>query len=61
MEKIQARRAGIGYFVALHVEADPAMTLRDAHLLGHQVKDAILAEIPSVIDVLVHMEPHDAP
>jgi len=59
VEKIQARRAGIGYFVALHVEADPAMTLRDAHLLGHAVKDAIRAEMPSVIDVLVHMEPHD--
>lgn len=58
VEKIQARRAGIGYFVALHVEADPAMTLRDAHLLGHRVKDAIRREIPSVLDVLVHMEPH---
>ncbi len=59
VEKIQARRAGIGYFVALHVEADPAMTLRDAHLLGHAVKDAIRAEMPSVLDVLVHMEPHN--
>ena len=59
VEKIQARRAGIGYFVALHVEADPGMTLRDAHLLGHEVKDAILSDMPSVIDVLVHMEPHD--
>jgi divalent metal cation (Fe/Co/Zn/Cd) transporter len=37
------------------------MPLRDAHLLGHQVKDAIIVALPSVIDVLVHMEPHDAP
>lgn len=59
VEKIQARRAGVGYFVALHVEADPTMTLRAAHLLGHDVKDAILEAVPSVIDVLVHMEPHD--
>lgn len=58
VEKIQARRAGVGYFVTLHVEADPEMTLRDAHLLGHTVKDAIMAELPSVIDVVVHMEPH---
>jgi cation diffusion facilitator family transporter len=60
VEKIQARRAGIGYFVTLHVEADPAMTLQEAHQLGHTVKDAIMAELPSVIDVMVHMEPHAA-
>ncbi|MFW6206083.1 MAG: cation diffusion facilitator family transporter [Gemmatimonadota bacterium] len=58
VEKIQARRVGVGYFVALHVEADPGITLYAAHLLGHQVKDAILDELPSVLDVLVHMEPH---
>ena len=58
VEKVQARRAGVGYFVALHVEADPDMSLHDAHLLGHDVKDAILHELPSVLDVLVHMEPH---
>jgi cation diffusion facilitator family transporter len=61
VEKIQARRAGVGYFVALHVEADPAMTLLDAHRLGHHVKDAILDAMPNVLDVLVHMEPHDLP
>ncbi len=58
VEKVQARRAGIGHFVALHVEADPSMTLEDAHLLGHEVKDAIVEALPSVLDVLVHMEPH---
>lgn len=59
VEKIQARRAGTGYFVALHIEADPSITLAQAHLLGHQVKDAILEALPAVLDVLVHMEPHD--
>lgn len=58
VEKIQARGAGIGFFVTLHVEADPAMALSAAHALGHQVKDAVLVSIPSVIDVVVHMEPH---
>lgn len=58
VEKIQARRAGTGYFVALHIEADPSITLAQAHLLGHEVKDAILEALPAVLDVLVHMEPH---
>lgn len=57
VEKIQARRAGAGYFVTLHIEADPRMTLQAAHLLGHDVKDAVREAVPSVIDVLVHMEP----
>lgn len=60
VEKVQARRAGIGHFVTLHVEADPEMTLRTAHALGHTVKDAVQAELPDVLDVLVHMEPHAA-
>ena len=59
VEKIQARRAGIGYFIAMHVEASPLMTLHDAHILAHQVKDAVVEDLPSVLDVLVHMEPHE--
>ena len=58
VEKIQARRAGIGHFVALHVEADPSITLQEAHRLGHEVKDAIMDALPPVLDVIVHMEPH---
>ena len=61
VEKVQARRAGVGQFVTLHVEADPAMTLRDAHALGHEVKDAVQASLPDILDVLVHMEPHAGP
>lgn len=58
VEKIQARRAGMGYFVTLHVEADPEMALHAAHALGHDVKDAVQAALPDVLDVVVHMEPH---
>lgn len=58
VEKMQARRAGVGYFVTLHVEADPEMSLHAAHALGHDVKDAVQAALPDVLDVVVHMEPH---
>jgi len=61
IEKILARRAGVGYFVALHVEADPAMPLRDAHRLGHDVKDRVIEAVPRVLDALVHMEPEQDP
>jgi cation diffusion facilitator family transporter len=59
VEKIFARKAGIAYFVALHVHADPLMTLHDAHIVSGKVKTAVKKAIPSVKDVLVHMEPTD--
>lgn len=58
LEKMLARRAGVGYWVVLHVEADPQLTLADAHELGHRVKNAIIADVPEVLDAIVHMEPH---
>ena len=33
------------------------MPLRDAHDLGHEVKDRVMAEVPTALDVIVHMEP----
>jgi cation diffusion facilitator family transporter len=58
VEKVQARRAGVGYLVAIHVEADPTMTLRDAHKLGGRVRSSIRRD-RSILDALVHMEPHE--
>ncbi|HLV26588.1 MAG TPA: cation diffusion facilitator family transporter [Gemmatimonadales bacterium] len=57
VETLRVRKAGTVYFVDIHVQADPAMTLQQAHDLSHRVKSAILSEIPSVGGVLVHMEP----
>lgn len=58
VEKLLARRGGVGYFVTLHVQADPEMSLREAHRVGHRCKDAIMRRMPNVLDVFVHMEPH---
>ncbi|MFO0838096.1 MAG: cation diffusion facilitator family transporter [Phycisphaerae bacterium] len=58
VEKILARKSGSHYWVDLHLEVDPAMSVRDAHGVAHQVKDAIRRSLPQVRDVLVHVEPH---
>ena len=60
-EKLAVRRTGMLFRVTIHVQADPTMTLEDAHVLGGKVKSAIRAAIPQVQSVLVHMEPHAAP
>jgi divalent metal cation (Fe/Co/Zn/Cd) transporter len=56
VEKIQARRAGMGYLIAIHVQADPDMPLRDSHILGGRVRSAIRND-PMFLDALIHMEP----
>jgi cation diffusion facilitator family transporter len=58
-EKLRVRKLGVDYFVDLHVQADPTMSLHDAHLLSGKVKGAIRATMPQVAEVLIHMEPFE--
>ena len=60
VEKLAVRRAGRGYWVDIHVQADPGMSLDAAHVVSGKVKGAIRATTPQVLGVLVHMEPHTA-
>jgi divalent metal cation (Fe/Co/Zn/Cd) transporter len=39
------------------VEVDPQMTVVRAHEIAHNVKNKVREEIPTVHDVLVHIEP----
>lgn len=57
IEKTRARKSGIRHWLDMHIEVDPAMTVRDAHIIAGKVKGAVRAAIPSVADVLVHVEP----
>jgi divalent metal cation (Fe/Co/Zn/Cd) transporter len=41
----------------MHVEVNPQMTVERSHQIAHDVKDKIRANVPSVYDVLVHIEP----
>jgi divalent metal cation (Fe/Co/Zn/Cd) transporter len=57
VENLNLRSSGLGFYVDLHVQADPAMSLEDAHEIASRVKYAILDALPNVVNVLVHMEP----
>ncbi|MEO8636780.1 MAG: cation diffusion facilitator family transporter [Gemmatimonadales bacterium] len=59
IEKLKVRKVGLSYYVDLHVQADPALSLRDAHILSGRVKSAIRQHVPLVAGVLIHMEPHE--
>jgi cation diffusion facilitator family transporter len=57
VEKCIVRKVGYQYFVDMHVEVDPQMTVLRSHEIAHDVKDKIREAIPAVSDVLVHIEP----
>lgn len=59
IEKLAVRRSGMFYRITIHVQADAALSLHDAHVLGGKVKRAIRGAMPNVQDVLVHMEPFE--
>jgi cation diffusion facilitator family transporter len=59
VESLKVRKSGLSLFVDIHVEADPEMSLHDAHIVSGKVKTAIRGRVPTVRGVLVHMEPHE--
>jgi cation diffusion facilitator family transporter len=58
VENLNVRSSGIGFYVDLHVKADPRLSLEEAHEIAAKVKYSILEAIPNVVNVLVHMEPY---
>ena len=59
IEKLKVRRAGVGVYVDVHVQANPSLSLHDAHIVSGRVKGAIRGAAPEVLGVLVHMEPFE--
>jgi cation diffusion facilitator family transporter len=57
VEKCIVRKMGFHYFVDMHMEVDPEMSVQAAHRIAHRVKDRIRQALPAVRDVLVHIEP----
>lgn len=59
VEKVFARKSGVGYWIDMHVEVDPQMTVLESHRIAHAVKDRVREAMPSIRDVLVHIEPFE--
>ena len=61
IEKCIVRKSGIYFFVELHVEIGPSVTIREGHRIGHEVKSALLSSDLRIKDVIVHLEPAAEP
>ncbi len=59
IEKLKIRKTGTAFYVDLHVQADPQLSLHEAHILSGRVKGAIRQQVPAAAGVLIHMEPFE--
>lgn len=57
LDKCRVRKMGLEFYVDIHVLVDGELSVRDGHTIAHDVKDAVRFRMPSVADVLVHIEP----
>jgi cation diffusion facilitator family transporter len=58
IEKSRVRKSGSDFFAEIHVEVDPECTVKAGHEIAHKVKAHLMDKIPSLQDVLIHIEPH---
>ncbi|MEW6750367.1 MAG: cation diffusion facilitator family transporter [Candidatus Latescibacterota bacterium] len=57
VDQITGRKSGMHYLIDIHLEVPGEMSVTAAHYLGHQVKDWVMAAMPEVVDIIVHVEP----
>lgn len=57
VEKCVARKAGLQYFVDLHIEVDPNLTVWASHEIAGAVRSRLRGRLDWVADALVHVEP----
>lgn len=57
VEKLRVRRMGIEHVAEIHIQVDGGRTVRGGHEIAHAVKDRLIARVPSISDVVVHVEP----
>jgi cation diffusion facilitator family transporter len=57
VEKLLMRKMGLYYVADMHMEVDPAMSVRVSHALAHDVKEDVQRRLPQVVEVTIHVEP----
>lgn len=55
---VRSRKYNSGNYIDLHVLVDDNMSVKKGHDIAEKVKDALVEHGPSVLDVVVHLEPY---
>lgn len=61
LHNLRTRHIGSGLQLDVHVLVDPALSVREGHRIATNVKKRLLNNDDGVVDVLVHIEPFEAP
>lgn len=56
-EKCRVRKAGMTYYVDLHIIVDKNKTVKEGHDIAHKLKDKVRTKMPQIADMLIHVEP----
>jgi cation diffusion facilitator family transporter len=57
IEKCYVRKMGFDYFVDLHIQVAPDLSVAEGHRIAHLVKDKLMNSELCIKDVLIHIEP----
>lgn len=57
VEQVRVRKTGLEHLADIHVQVAPHLSVADGHRIGHNVKNELMEKIPTLRDVLVHLEP----
>lgn len=58
-EKCYVRKAGMAYYVDLHIVVDKDLTVQKSHYLSHILKSKLIKLIPELGNVTIHIEPNE--
>ena len=59
VHNLRTRYSGGSLQVDMHIVLTPSITLHKAHLISNRVRDSFLASDLDIIEVLIHLDPHD--
>ncbi|MFV0566265.1 MAG: cation diffusion facilitator family transporter [Flavobacteriaceae bacterium] len=58
-EKCFVRKSGMKHHVDLHAIVNANISVREGHIIAHNLKDYLHEEIPSLGHILIHIEPNE--
>lgn len=58
-EKCFIRKAGMNYHLELHAIVNGDISVKEGHLLAHNLEDYLRIEIPELGHILIHIEPNE--
>lgn len=57
-EKCFVRKSGLSFHIDLHMVVSGEISVKEGHIISHNLKDELRQKFPAISDVLIHIEPN---